>query len=91
MLAYVVELQLSHDFVAPGYYWIDPNLGGTHDAISVFCKKPGCSCLDCDAPAVRQPKTWSKRNTAFTELEDGYEVMAACGLDVVYLALSLTT
>lgn len=57
-----------------GYYWIDPNVGNPSDAVQVYCKKRGCSCLDCDAPSNSATKqTWSgATNKYFREL--GYEV-----------------
>ena len=57
-----------------GYYWIDPNVGNPSDAVQVYCKRPGCSCLDCEAPANSGSRQeWNgATNKYFTEL--GYEV-----------------
>ena len=40
------DLFLCYPSYIEGYYWIDPNLGSTDDAIEVLCQRPGCSCID---------------------------------------------
>ena len=66
-------------FLLAGYYWIDPNVGNPSDAMQVYCKKPGCSCLDCEAPDnSASRKRWTgATDKYFTEL--GYEVMGIQG------------
>ena len=70
----VTSLHLLAYRTATGYYWIDPNVGNPSDAVQVYCRKPGCSCLDCDAPPNSASKQeWTgATNKYFTEL--GYEV-----------------
>lgn len=62
----------------PGYYWIDPNLGSSSDAVQVYCSKPGCSCLDCEAPETNGQWMGSS-SVPFSELKDGYKVTTLCG------------
>lgn len=44
------DLFLCNPSFDEGYYWIDPNIGNSVDAIQVYCSRPGCSCLDCEGP-----------------------------------------
>jgi hypothetical protein len=68
------DLFLCNPKLQEGYYWIDPNLGNPSDALHLYCSKPGCSCLDCNAPEGSSTvQQWSgARDTLFSEL--GYQL-----------------
>ncbi len=50
------DLFLCYPSYQEGYYWIDPNLGSNDDAIEVYCRKPGCSCIKEDNEALESIK-----------------------------------
>lgn len=68
------DLFLCNPSFEAGYYWIDPNVGNPSDAVQVYCKRPGCSCLDCEAPTNSHSRQQWRGATDkyFTEL--GYEL-----------------
>ena len=58
-----------------GNYWIDPNVGSTSDAIQVYCKRPGCSCIDYDLPDKTEPiQWWDAGDKPFSQLSEGFDV-----------------
>lgn len=66
-----------------GHYWIDPNIGGSQDAIQVYCSKPGCSCIDYSLPDSSTPTHYADAgDKPFSELSAGYEV------NIIYLPVT---
>lgn len=78
------DLFLCNPQFSDGYYWIDPNLGNTQDAMLVYCSKPGCSCLDCDL-TVDTSAVVGDGVSSFSELPGGFDV--SCSVPVDQLGL----
>ena len=61
-----------------GYYWIDPNLGMSDDAVKVHCdmEKGGETCVFPDVHASKMPNIpWRKSgNGWYSSLRGGFKV-----------------
>ena len=62
----------------PGYYWIDPNLGMSDDAVKVHCdmEQGGETCVFPDVHASKMPNIpWRKSgNGWYSSLRGGFKV-----------------
>lgn len=77
------DLYYGHPDLQDGWYWIDPNLGMTDDAIHVFCNMTGRgqTCLQPDKNTAQLPAVpWSKEGAEgpgawFSTLRGGFKIM----------------
>ena len=62
-----------------GYYWVDPNLGMTDDAVKVFCSMStgGETCVYPDVHASKMPNIpWRKSGDGwYSSLRGGFKVL----------------
>jgi collagen type V/XI/XXIV/XXVII alpha len=66
-----------------GYYWVDPNLGMTDDAVKVFCSMTsgGETCVFPDVHASKMPNIpWRKSGDGwYSGLRGGFKVSRLMG------------
>ena len=75
--------KILHPFsTCPGYYWIDPNLGMSDDAVKVHCdmEQGGETCVFPDVHASKMPNIpWRKSgNGWYSSLRGGFKVCLNC-------------
>lgn len=74
------DLWFGHQNFENGWYWIDPNLGMSDDAVYVFCNmaNEGETCLFPDIHSAQMPNIpWRKendRNDWFSNLRGGFRI-----------------
>lgn len=74
------DLWFAHQQFEDGYYWIDPNLGMTDDAIYVFCNmtSKGETCVHPDKHSSQMPNIpWRKENGQldwYSNLRGGFRI-----------------
>lgn len=55
------DLFLCYPSFPEGRYWIDPNMGSNDDAVEVYCRKPGCSCVEDKNEELKKVQEHKKR------------------------------
>jgi len=73
------DLHYGHPQMTDGFYWIDPNLGVTDDAVKVYCNMTagGETCVFPDVHASRMPNIpWRKSHGAgwYSSLRGGFRI-----------------
>jgi len=72
------DLHYGHPQMTDGFYWIDPNLGVTDDAVKVYCNMTagGETCVFPDVHASRMPNIpWRKSHTGwYSSLRGGFRI-----------------
>jgi collagen type V/XI/XXIV/XXVII alpha len=72
------DLHYGHPQMKDGFYWIDPNLGVTDDAVRVYCNMTagGETCVYPDVHASRMPNIpWRKsHNGWYSTLRGGFRI-----------------
>merc|ERR1712025_1018069 len=72
------DLHYGHPQMKDGFYWIDPNLGMTDDAVKVYCNMSagGETCVNPDVHASRMPKIpWRKSTEGwYSTLRGGFRI-----------------
>merc|ERR1712142_398557 len=72
------DLHYGHPQIKDGYYWIDPNLGMTDDAVKVYCNMSagGETCVTPDIHASRMPNIpWRKSTEGwYSTLRGGFRI-----------------
>jgi len=72
------DLFHGHPQLKDGYYWIDPNLGMTDDAVKVFCSMSagGETCVFPDVHASKMPNIpWRKSGDGwYSSLRGGFKI-----------------
>jgi len=72
------DLHYGHPQMNDGFYWIDPNLGVTDDAVRVYCNMTagGETCVYPDVHASRMPNIpWRKsHNGWYSTLRGGFRI-----------------
>jgi len=72
------DLHYGHPQIKDGYYWIDPNLGMTDDAVKVYCNMSagGETCVNPDVHASRMPNIpWRKSTEGwYSTLRGGFRI-----------------
>jgi len=72
------DLHYGHPQMKDGFYWIDPNLGMTDDAVKVYCNMSagGETCVSPDVHASRMPNIpWRKSTEGwYSTLRGGFRI-----------------
>merc|ERR1740131_390933 len=72
------DLHYGHPQMTDGFYWIDPNLGVTDDAVKVYCNMTagGETCVFPDVHASRMPNIpWRKSQAGwYSSLRGGFRI-----------------
>merc|ERR1711874_9638 len=72
------DLHYGHPQMKDGFYWIDPNLGMTDDAVKVYCNMSagGETCVSPDVHASRMPNMpWRKSTEGwYSTLRGGFRI-----------------
>jgi len=72
------DLHYGHPQMTDGFYWIDPNLGVTDDAVKVYCNMTagGETCVFPDVHASRMPNIpWRKSHDGwYSSLRGGFKI-----------------
>jgi collagen type V/XI/XXIV/XXVII alpha len=72
------DLHYGHPQMKDGFYWIDPNLGMTDDAVKVYCNMSagGETCVSPDVHASRMPNIpWRKSQEGwYSTLRGGFRI-----------------
>lgn len=72
------DLHYGHPQMTDGFYWIDPNLGMTDDAVKVYCNMTagGETCVFPDVHASRMPNIpWRKSQQGwYSSLRGGFRI-----------------
>merc|ERR1712130_2125 len=72
------DLHYGHPQMKDGFYWIDPNLGMTDDAVKVYCnmESGGETCVSPDVHASRMPNIpWRKSTEGwYSTLRGGFRI-----------------
>merc|ERR1711872_533171 len=72
------DLHYGHPQMPDGFYWIDPNLGVTDDAVKVYCNMTagGETCVFPDVHASRMPNIpWRKSQDGwYSSLRGGFRI-----------------
>merc|ERR1719187_3133155 len=72
------DLHYGHPQMKDGFYWIDPNLGMTDDAVKVWCnmESGGETCVSPDVHASRMPNIpWRKSTEGwYSTLRGGFRI-----------------
>jgi collagen type V/XI/XXIV/XXVII alpha len=75
------DLFQGHPQLKDGFYWIDPNLGMSDDAVKVYCKMSsgGDTCINPDVHTSKMPNIpWRKSGDGwYSKLRGGFEVCTA--------------
>jgi len=73
-----LDLHYGRPQMEDGYYWIDPNLGMTEDAVRVFCNMTagGETCVSPDVHASKMPNIpWRKSQEGwYSTLRGGFKI-----------------
>ncbi|KAK2184695.1 hypothetical protein NP493_256g02000 [Ridgeia piscesae] len=95
------DIHLGHPQLADGWYWVDPNLGVSDDAIYVWCNMTagGDTCVHPHTEYAKGPlKSWQKESDTdknpgkwFSELPGGFKVRYVGAVQLAFLRLLSTS